>query len=122
MTLFWNGQSLPRFQAENLARNRAFYDRLVAIGGEKNATPGQLALVWLQHQGQDVSPIPGTTKLKNLEENAGALAVRLTQEELNEIANAVPQNEVIGDRYPDEFMHNTWMHVTSPPLSSWAGA
>ncbi|CAM6119506.1 unnamed protein product [Calypogeia fissa] len=113
---------LPRFQVENMARNRAFYDRLVAIGVTKNATPGQLALAWLQHQGKDVVPIPGTTKWKNLEENIGALAVKLTEEELKEIQDAVPQNEVSGDRYMKEFMVHTWMHTSSPPLSTWTEA
>lgn len=113
---------MSRFQVENLARIRAFYDLLVAIGAGKKATPGQLALAWLQHQGQNhILPILGTTKLKNLQENVGALAVKLTLEELKEIANAMPKNEVIGDQYLDEFMHSTWMHVTSPPLLSWTG-
>ncbi|CAM6104020.1 unnamed protein product [Calypogeia fissa] len=113
---------LPRFQVENMVRNRTFYDRLVAIGATKNATPGQLALAWLQHQGKDVVPIPGTTKWKNLEENIGALAMKLTEEELKEIQDAVPQNEVSGDRYMKELMVNTWMHTSSPPLSTWTKA
>ncbi|CAM6104021.1 unnamed protein product [Calypogeia fissa] len=113
---------LPRFQVENMVRNRAFYDRLVAIGATKNATPGQLALAWLQHQGKDVVPIPGTTKWKNLEENIGALAVKLTEEDVKEIQDAVPQNEVSGDRYMKEYMVHTWMNTSSPPLSTWTKA
>ncbi|CAM6100064.1 unnamed protein product [Calypogeia fissa] len=114
--------SHPRWQEENLARNRAFFDRLVAIGAEKGYTPGQIALAWLQHQGQDVAPIPGTTKIKNLEENIGSLAVKLTPEELKTIQDAVPQNEVAGERYPQGHLAHTWMFVNSPPLSSWTGA
>lgn len=114
-------QTLPRFQVENLARNKAFYDRLLVIGAKKKATPGQLALAWLQHQGQDVAPIPGTTKPKNLEENIGALAVKLTDAEVKEIADAVPHNEIVGERYPEMFMQSTWLHTNSPPLSSWTG-
>lgn len=114
--------SQPRFEEENLARNKAFFDRLVAIGAEKGCTPGQLALAWLQHQGQDVVPIPGTTKIKNLQENIGALAVKLTPAELKAIQDAVPQNEVSGDRYPKSLLAHTWIHINSPPLSSWTGA
>lgn len=111
----------PRFQEENLSRNKAFYDRLVAIGAEKSCTPGQLALAWLQHQGTDVAPIPGTTKLKNLEENVGSVAVNLTKEELKAIQDSVPVEEVAGDRCSPQIVGMTWMHVSSPPLSSWTG-
>ncbi|CAM6093052.1 unnamed protein product [Calypogeia fissa] len=110
---------MPRFQAENLEKNQAFYERLVAIGNKKNATAGQIALAWVQHQGKDVVPIPGTTKVKNLEENIGALAVQLSKEELKEIEDAVPQEDVAGSRYPEESMKTTWRFNNSPPISDW---
>lgn len=107
----------PRFQAENYEKNKAFFDRLVALGKKKNATPGQLALAWVIQSGHSVAPIPGTTKKKNLEENIGALAVRLTPAEVKEIEEAVPHEEIAGDRYLD--MKSTWRFASSAPLSSW---
>lgn len=112
---------LPRFQAENFGKNQVFFDRLVAIGAKKNATAGQIALAWVQHQGRDVVPIPGTTKAKNLEENVGALAVQLSKEEMKEIEDAVPQTDVVGTRYPDGGMSLTWRFNHSLPLSDWKG-
>ncbi|KAJ7540886.1 hypothetical protein O6H91_10G035100 [Diphasiastrum complanatum] len=110
----------PRFLPENLEKNKALYERLNAIAAKKNATSGQLALAWVQHQGQDVAPIPGTTKLKNLEENICALRVSLSSEELKELEGAVPHDAVVGDRYED--MARTWRFSTTPPLSSWKGS
>ncbi|CAM6090516.1 unnamed protein product [Calypogeia fissa] len=110
-------KTVPRFQAENMEKNKAFYERLVAVGAKKKATPGQLALAWVHAQGKDVAPIPGTTKRKNLEENIGALAVHLTPEELKEIEEAVPHEEVAGDRYGE--MKATWRFAQSPPLATW---
>lgn len=77
---------------------------------------GQLALAWLQHQGQDVSPIPRTTKVKNLEENIGSFLVKLTPKEIEDI---VSSNGVYGDRYGVIHMDYTWMKLETPPLSSW---
>eukprot|EP01018_Ginkgo_biloba_P021664 Gb_29296 [translate_table: standard] len=110
---------LPRFTAENLEQNQAIFHKLSEISSRKGCTPGQLALAWVHHQGIDVSPIPGTTKIKNLEENIGALAVKLTPEDLKEIENTVPPNAVFGDRYAE--MDFTWMNSETPPLSSWQG-
>lgn len=62
-------------------------------------------------------PIPGTTKKKNLEENIGALKVKLAPEELKEIEEAVPHEEIVGDRYKD--MKSTWRFSTTPPLATW---
>jgi aryl-alcohol dehydrogenase-like predicted oxidoreductase len=120
--LAWTLQNMPRVQAENLKKNEVFYNRLVAIGAKKNATPGQIALAWVQHQGPDVVPIPGTTKVKNLEENIGALSVTLSKEELKEIEDAVPHEEVAGGRYPEGSLTLTWRFNSSPPLSEWKKA
>ncbi|GLJ05427.1 hypothetical protein SUGI_0018050 [Cryptomeria japonica] len=82
---------------------------------------GQLALAWIQHQGQDVVPIPGTTKVKNLEENIGACFVKLAPKEMNEIEDTISSNGVHGDRYTMSEMDSTWMKVETPPLSSGKG-
>lgn len=107
----------PRFLAENVEKNKAFFDRLVAIGAKKNATPGQIALAWVHHQGKSFVPIPGTTKRKNLEENIAALAINLTPEELKDIEEAVPHEEIAGARYAD--MNATWRFAQTPPLATW---
>ena len=112
-------KALPRFTAENLERNKAIFEKISEISSRVGCTPGQLALAWVHHQGRDVSSIPGTTKVKNLEENIGALAVKLTPEDLKEIENTVPPNAVFGDRYAE--MDFTWMKSETPALSSWQG-
>nr|GEX54088.1 probable aldo-keto reductase 4 [Tanacetum cinerariifolium] len=66
-------QFLPRFQAENLEHNKTLYERVCEIAANKGCTPSQLALAWVHHQGKDVVPIPGTTKIENLKQNIGAL-------------------------------------------------
>ncbi|KAJ7549477.1 hypothetical protein O6H91_07G054900 [Diphasiastrum complanatum] len=112
--------AMPRFLPENLERNKVFYEQLCALGEKKKATPGQLALAWVHHQGLDVAPIPGTTKIKNLEENIGAVGIKLSKEEVKEVEDAVPIDKVAGDRYGD--MSNTWRYASTPPLSSWQKA
>ncbi|KAL3687659.1 hypothetical protein R1sor_013968 [Riccia sorocarpa] len=107
----------PRFLSENFQANQKFYNKLVKLGQEKNCTPGQLALAWVQHKG--AVPIPGTTKLKNLEENIGSLKIKLTPEEIKALEDAVPVEEVKGDIYAD--MSKTWRFNSSPPLDTWTG-
>eukprot|EP00271_Cylindrocystis_brebissonii_P014485 TRINITY_DN35837_c0_g1_i1.p1 TRINITY_DN35837_c0_g1~~TRINITY_DN35837_c0_g1_i1.p1 ORF type:complete len:350 (+),score=78.22 TRINITY_DN35837_c0_g1_i1:190-1239(+) len=109
----------PRFQ--NLEKNKVLYERVAALAAKKGCTPGQLALGWVQQQGADVVPIPGTTKAKNLEENIACLNVPLSAEELNEIAAAVPFADVVGERYPEGMSDFTWKLANTPPLSSWDG-
>ncbi|KAL2622333.1 hypothetical protein R1flu_002538 [Riccia fluitans] len=108
----------PRFTSENFQQNKKFYEKLVKLGQEKNCTPGQLALAWVQHKG--AVAIPGTTKLKNLEENIGSLNIKLTPEEIKALEDAVPVQEVKGERYAD--MSKTWRFNSSPPLDSWTGS
>ncbi|KAL2622328.1 hypothetical protein R1flu_002533 [Riccia fluitans] len=110
---------VPRLQPENLEKNQVFFQRLVEMGKKYGGTPGQIALAWVQHQGVDVVPIPGTTKVKNLEENVGALGFKLSKEDLAEIEAAVPVEQVAGDRYPEASMQLTWRYTHSAPLSSW---
>ncbi|KAJ4956619.1 hypothetical protein NE237_013402 [Protea cynaroides] len=87
---------LPRFTGENLEKNKVLYKRLANLAAKHGCTPAQLALAWVLHQGDDVVPIPGTTKLKNLDENIGSLGVKLTGEDIKEISDAVPIDEVSG--------------------------
>ncbi|CAK7340951.1 unnamed protein product [Dovyalis caffra] len=88
----------PRFSGENLDKNKIFYSRIEKLASKYGCTPAQLALAWGLNQGDDVVPILGTTKIKNLNSNIGALRVKLTKEEIKEISDAVPVNEVAGNR------------------------
>jgi aryl-alcohol dehydrogenase-like predicted oxidoreductase len=91
----------PRFQGENFARNLELVDRVREIAEEKGVTPSQLALAWVLHQGDDIVPIPGTKRVRYLEENAAAADIRLTPEDLARIDEAAPRGAAAGDRYPD---------------------
>ncbi len=90
----------PRFQAEHFARNAELVRRVEALAREKGCTPAQLALAWLLAQGPDIVPIPGTKRRHRLEENVGALAVRLSAEDVRRISEAVPPGAAAGARYP----------------------
>jgi aryl-alcohol dehydrogenase-like predicted oxidoreductase len=91
----------PRFQGENFQRNLDVVTRIEELAREKGVTPSQLALAWVLHRGDDIVPIPGTKHVKYLEENAGALDVKLTPEELQRIDEVAPKGIAAGDRYPD---------------------
>jgi aryl-alcohol dehydrogenase-like predicted oxidoreductase len=91
----------PRFQGENFQRNLDLVERVKEISAEKGVEPGQLAIAWLLHQGEDIVPIPGTKRRKYLEENVAAADVSLTDEELARIDEAAPVGAAAGDRYPD---------------------
>jgi aryl-alcohol dehydrogenase-like predicted oxidoreductase len=93
--------TLPRFTPEALKANQALIDLLGETAKRKNATPAQIALAWLLVQKPWIVPIPGTTKLSRLEENIGALAVELTNDDLRELENAAAKIPVQGARYPD---------------------
>jgi len=94
----------PRFQGENFQKNLNLVARVESIAKEKKSTPSQLALAWLLAQGQDVIPIPGTKRRKYLEENAGALDVKLTPEDLHRIDEVAPHGAASGARYPAHMM------------------
>jgi len=89
----------PRFQGENLETNRRIVARLEEIAREKEITPAQLALAWVLAQGEDIVPIPGTKRRKYLEENAAAVDVELSDEDLARIDAELP--EVCGERYDE---------------------
>ncbi len=92
-------QHLPRFQGENFYHNLKLVDRVTEIAASKRCTPGQLALAWLLARGEDIVPIPGTKRRSYLAENAAALDLTLSPTELSQIAEIVPKDSVLGDRY-----------------------
>jgi aryl-alcohol dehydrogenase-like predicted oxidoreductase len=94
----------PRFSEENFRQNLELAERVREVAAEKGATPGQLALAWLLHQGEDIVPIPGTKRRKYLEENAGAADVTLTGEDLRSIEEAIPRGSAAGERYAERQM------------------
>jgi aryl-alcohol dehydrogenase-like predicted oxidoreductase len=91
---------VPRFSAEARKANQGLVDRLTAIAADRQATPAQIALAWLLAQKPWIVPIPGTTKGHRLQENLGAAALTLSEDDLRQIAEALAQIKVQGDRYP----------------------
>ncbi|URQ59790.1 aldo/keto reductase [Pantoea alhagi] len=96
--------SLPRFQPENIARNRPLAEVIAALAAEKACTAAQITLAWLLAQGEDIIPIPGTCNPLHLQENAAALKVRLSPQELTALREAVTALPVAGERYTAEGM------------------
>jgi aryl-alcohol dehydrogenase-like predicted oxidoreductase len=94
----------PRFRGENFARNLALVDEIRDIAIEHRCTPAQLALAWVLEQGQDIVPIPGTKRRAFLEENLGALAVHLTNDDMGRIDRVLPPGAASGERYPEQGM------------------
>jgi aryl-alcohol dehydrogenase-like predicted oxidoreductase len=94
----------PRFSEENFRQNLELAERVREIAAEKGATPGQLALAWLLARGDDIVPIPGTKRRKYLEENAGAVDITLTGEDLQRIEEAIPRGSAAGERYSEQMM------------------
>src|SRR5215467_12384074 len=99
----------PRFAPENFPKNRELVQRIEAIADEKGCTPAQLVLAWLLAQGQDVIPIPGTKRIDRLEENLGALRVRLSPAEVGRISAAIPIGTAAGTRYPEGGMRGVYI-------------
>ena len=91
----------PRFTGENLDANLKLAAKVAEIAEEKGVTPAQLALAWVLAQGEDIVPIPGTKRRTYLEQNAGAVDVQLTDEDLRRIDEVAPVGATAGDRYPD---------------------
>jgi aryl-alcohol dehydrogenase-like predicted oxidoreductase len=91
----------PRFGADALDANLALVARIREIADAKGATPGQLALAWVLAQGDDVVPIPGTKRVRYLEENVAAAELSLDANDLRALDEAVPRGAVVGDRYGD---------------------
>jgi aryl-alcohol dehydrogenase-like predicted oxidoreductase len=94
----------PRYQGENFDANMRAASAVQELARRKDATPGQIALAWLLHKGDDVVPIPGTKRRKYLEENIAAVAVELNPEEMAELDRALPPEKVAGPRYNERMM------------------
>jgi aryl-alcohol dehydrogenase-like predicted oxidoreductase len=91
----------PRFKDENFRRNQDIAENVRALAAKKGVTPAQLALAWLLAKGKDIVPIPGTKRRRFLEEDLGALSVRLSPAEVGELDDAFPPGVTAGTRYPD---------------------
>ncbi len=89
----------PRFEGENLRRNQRLVETVELMAGEKGCTPAQLALAWVLAQGEDIVPIPGTKRVRYLEENVATLEVRLNADELRRLEEAFPLGAAAGERY-----------------------
>jgi aryl-alcohol dehydrogenase-like predicted oxidoreductase len=94
----------PRFQGENFQKNLQLVERVGQLAGQKRCTPAQLALAWVLAQGEDMAPIPGTKRRLYLDENLGALDVKLTAADLARIDETVPRGAAAGPRYNAELM------------------
>jgi aryl-alcohol dehydrogenase-like predicted oxidoreductase len=94
----------PRFQGEQFTRNVALADRVRAIAEEKRCTPAQIALAWMLAKHEDVIPIPGTSSLERVEENAAAADVLLAPEDLERLERASPKGAAAGERYPSKLL------------------
>ncbi len=97
-------RSSPRFQGDAFSQNLTLVENIRQLAAKKTCTPAQLALAWVLAQGDDIIPIPGTKKVRYLEENLAAAEVTLTPSELREIDQAVPAGLVAGERYTPEGM------------------
>jgi aryl-alcohol dehydrogenase-like predicted oxidoreductase len=91
----------PRFQGANFQKNLDLVEKVREIADEKGVTPGQLALAWVLAQGEDIVPIPGTTRVEHLEENVAALEIELTADDLARLDEVAPKGVAAGDRYAD---------------------
>jgi aryl-alcohol dehydrogenase-like predicted oxidoreductase len=94
----------PRFQGENFQKNLDLVKRVEEIAREKKCQPSQLALAWVLAQGDDVVPIPGTKRRKYLEENAAAVDLKLTADDLRRLSEVFPSGAAAGMRYPEHVM------------------
>jgi aryl-alcohol dehydrogenase-like predicted oxidoreductase len=99
-------RQMPRFQGDNFERNLELVARVTEIANDKGVSPGQLALAWVLHQGEDIVPIPGTKRRSYLEENAATADISLTDKDLARIDEASPSGSAAGDRYPDMSLVN----------------
>ncbi|KAM7461338.1 hypothetical protein LguiA_029459 [Lonicera macranthoides] len=110
-------KTIPRFQPENIETNEMIFKQVSEMATRKGCTPSQLALAWVHHKGDDVVPIPGTTKIENFNQNIGALSVKLTPEEMKELESYASIDVIKGERHQD--MSSTFVNSETPPLSSW---
>ncbi|KAL1313123.1 probable aldo-keto reductase 1 isoform X1 [Arachis ipaensis] len=102
----------PRLQGENFDKNKMVYSKIENLAEKHGCKSSQLALAWINHQGDDVVPIPGTTKTKNLDINLGSLEVKLSRDDLNKIGELI--SEVTGERTTDAFVRCSWKFADTP--------
>ena len=100
----WRRTNYPRFQEEALQANLKLAAAVKELASEKGITPAQLALAWVLAQGKDVVPIPGTKRVRYLQENMGAIDVHLTPDDLKKIATRLAEFEIVGERYMPQMM------------------
>jgi aryl-alcohol dehydrogenase-like predicted oxidoreductase len=91
----------PRFQGENFQKNLELVERVEELATAKNCSAAQIALAWVMAHGEDIVPIPGTTRVTNLEENVASLDIELTDDDLRDLDAVFPKGAAAGDRYPD---------------------
>jgi aryl-alcohol dehydrogenase-like predicted oxidoreductase len=103
----YRGVGLPRFSAANFDANLALAERVKAVAAEIGCTPAQAALAWLLAQGEDILPIPGTKRVRYLEENSAAADLTLTADQLGRLSEAVPAGAVAGTRYSEAALRLT---------------
>lgn len=94
----------PRFQPENFKKNLELVAHVESLARKKGVTAGQIALAWVLAQGNDIAPIPGTTRQNHLDENVGALKIVLSKHELDDINSVFPKDAASGQRYPEAAM------------------
>jgi len=99
-----NRKHMPRFQGENFYKNLELVEKIKTLADQKGCTPSQLAIAWVLAQGNDIITIPGTKRIKYLEENIASENVQLTKEDLQSIEAVMPAGIVSGTRYPEMFM------------------
>jgi aryl-alcohol dehydrogenase-like predicted oxidoreductase len=97
-------RSSPRFQGENFQKNLELVEKIEELAAAKGCTPSQLALAWVLAQGDDIVPIPGTKRVKYLDENLGAVNVHLTDDDLAQIDDILPAGAASGERYQPQAM------------------
>ncbi|RDX46115.1 Aldo/keto reductase [Lentinus brumalis] len=108
-------RTVPRYSAENFPNILKLCDGLAALGKKYNATAGQISLAWLLAQGDDIIPIPGTTKIANLKQNLAAVDIKLSPEDVEEVRKiAAAADATHGTRYPADVMH--LIFADTPPL------
>ncbi|KAK9919563.1 hypothetical protein M0R45_028152 [Rubus argutus] len=111
-------RSSPRCQGDNLEKNKILYGKVENLAGKHGCTPAQLALAWMVNQSDNVVPITGTTKTKNLDANIGSLIVKLTKEDVQEISDMIPINAAAGNRVSDSLIRCSWKFANTPPKAS----
>lgn len=99
-----NRVHMPRFQGENFYKNLELVEKIKSLAAQKGCTPSQLAIAWVLAQGEDIITIPGTKRIKYLEENIASGTITLTKEDLQSINAVMPAGIASGTRYPEKFM------------------